>query len=407
MIYFYDTYTFCCIYSTIRINRCRDDLMARKKIKHVRFSVYKAVMKVEKSNDVKLQKLNEKIDELNSFPKLNWHQRKSLEMSIQKRDKRQRYANEKSSMWNLKEPLDAVIDGRITKLVMQSFGENVELDRSTIYHKDGTPHLYAFQLSRLREDNLPAKKKIGKERVHFDLEDDEYVGEFTEVLYDSRYNLVIVQTNRDGVGFPTVVHFLNMLRKEYLAHQGVEDDKALYGELQLLLDPCIVDKALRASMYNRISIRCSDINADSILPDEVGQLAAVKNTMKEKKGIVIDFDMKMLQIEPAEYLDEKEIHIAGKRFLEYINNPNISSFEKKNAGMEIYYCDDTNRRQEAVDLLIPKVTFFVSVTVEKRKAVGSEELYDLTVIEYEKLNSKLIDLQGSGGRNEKESSEIS
>ena len=62
--------------------------------------------------------------------------------------------------------------------------------------------------------------------------------------------------------------------------------------------------------------------------------------------------------------------------------------------MEFTIWNEKESVAESVDLLIPKVNFIIPLSVEERKPIASEYLYDVTVEEYGKLTGRIHALLG-------------
>lgn len=366
------------------------------KIKRVRFDLYRAVIMLKKNYDRQRRQATEKIEALEAIPVDDWspNQRRSHLLWKTHQQELREAEEAANSPWVLQDVINAAIDGSIPDTIMDYQGEKIEIDRNACYQKEKTPWLTSFQISRLRADSLPAKKKIGMPRDDIHLEDDEYIGEFTEVILDSRYNIIIIQANRYGVGVGVVCKYLNYLQKKYDELNGIETAKYVIGALQPIIDEELTRKAFESEYIHKIRIRCSDENVEAFISDDNESLGSVARLIGEQTGIVLDVTLSVKGREHSRTLKTEDIRRAGQEYVRFINDPNTPDGSKKDARMEFTIWNETESIAESVDLMIPKVNFIIPLSVEERQPIGSEYLYDLTAEEYNKLTSRITALIG-------------
>lgn len=68
---------------------------------------------------------------------------------------------------------------------------------------------YALNFMRMEEISNTYIVRESERAQHIDLEDDEYIGRNTVVLYDSKINVVMVQRNRGGYGVAAIESYIN------------------------------------------------------------------------------------------------------------------------------------------------------------------------------------------------------
>lgn len=95
---------------------------------------------------------------------------------------------------------------------------------------------------------------------------------------------------------------------------------------------------------------------------------------------------------PTETLNDKDVEEAAQRFLEYMENPNVTPSMKKDANMELTYYNASMNASEAVNLLVPKVNFFVKIEAEERKPINAIYLFNETKKQYDKYFVRLKEL---------------
>lgn len=365
-----------------------------QKIKSVRFDLYRAVIVLKASHDKHSKQADEKIAALEAISPDEWTQaqKRSYTTWFGHRKKLKEAEDMANSPWDLQQVIMAAIDGKLPDTTMEHFGEKIEIDRNACFCKAETPWLISFQISRLRADSLPAKKKLGRPRNDIHLEDDEYIGEFTEVLFDSRFNIVIIQANRYGVGVGVVCKYLNYLHKQYLELSGETPSKYTIGELKPILDESLTEKAFNSKCIRKIHFRCSDENVDAIISEDNQTLGSAVRLIGEQTGVVLDVTLSVRGREPSRSLTTDDIKMAGRDYVRFMNDSLTSEKSKKDARMEFTIWNETESVAEAVDLLIPKVNFVIPLSVEERKPIGSEYLYDITAEAYGKLTGRICSL---------------
>ena len=72
-----------------------------------------------------------------------------------------------------------------------------------------------FSINKTAGNRLTLKR-IGRERENIDLQNDEFIGEFTQIIFDTRYNTIAIQSNRYGVGWNVVCKYLNYIQNVFV-----------------------------------------------------------------------------------------------------------------------------------------------------------------------------------------------
>lgn len=368
------------------------------KTKNVQFNLYKAVVILDKKFEKRCSMVREKMRGIDESEMEQWNARRKHLFERWKRNEHELKQAEDSanSIWELQNVILAAISGKIPNITMDYRGEKIELDKNACFIQDTIPGILSFQLSRLRVNGLPAKKKLGQPREDIPLDDDEYIGEFTQVLYDSRYNVVSIQVNRYGVGVAQICRYLNYLQKEYDQLFGQETfKKYTVGDLQPIIDERLAEKAFQSECVRKIHFRCSDENIDAIISEDNQTLGSSIRLIGEQTGIVLDVSLSLQGQEPSRTLLKDDMEKAGHNFISFMNDPTVPDERKQNARMDLIVWDSERNAFEAVDLLAPKVNFIVQLQVEDRKSIASDYFYHETMEEYKKMDSRLFALLGT------------
>lgn len=364
------------------------------KIKQVRFDFYKAVLVLESGFENALERNIKRLKRINEQPEEEWREenlaQKCKEM-IESLKKEQEFNQTK---WLLGDAIRAAVSGEIDN-VMAHLDVEIELDKDTYVHdEENEPWLYAFQLTKLRSTELPAKKKIGRERENIALTDDEYIGEFTQIIYDERFNTVAIQSNRYGVSATLVSKYLNCIRNRYLERIGEKKYLYLIGNLEPLVDESLTQKALNSKTFKKLKLKCSDVNVDGIVSPDNATVGAVAGLIGQQSGVVVEVIISVKGRKKSQTLSSEDIEETAHKFLGYMRDSSISCKEKKDAGMELTYYDSTINSTEAVNLLVPKVNFFVNIETEERKPIDATYLFGKVKEMYGRYTERLKSLVG-------------
>ena len=122
--------------------------------------------------------------------------------------------NNANIRWDMKEFFEFILGHKHSDLnTAVPLGDEIaDLEWNTV-HFDEKNDLYYCQLSKNRSKDIPSKKKLNHNKVPLELEDDEYIGEFNLLVYDARYDLLIVQSNFFGLTVKQIATTLSILRQ--------------------------------------------------------------------------------------------------------------------------------------------------------------------------------------------------
>lgn len=346
---------------------------------HVKFALFRPTLVLPKSYEKKYQQTKRRIEELNKLLPEGWtaSNKVSAKLWSEKRDRLEEAGQNKGSAWELADVIRDVMTGKIENKVISVYGEKIELDKNSFYERENG-RILAFQFTKLRADGIPAKKKIGKKRSDIVLDEDEYIGEFTEVVFDTVLNVFAIQVNKYGVGARAIASYMNSLYKEY---RGEEWGKYIIGEMEAILDPDLITVAMQAHAYKRVHLRCSDVNKDAIIPEDSTTWYGVKNVIGEKTGVVVELTMSIKNTDPRDDNMKKDIVALAEQYHKFINDAGTSKDEAKESKLELTIVNEADQ-SEVVDFMIPKKNFIVSMQVQERVPVGSEYMCNEAVNYY-------------------------
>lgn len=228
--------------------------------------------------------------------------------------------------------------------------------------------IYGFQLSKLRETNIPAKKKLGEIKEQILLDDDEYIGEFISVLYDHSYQVAMIQSNMYGLSTKQIEHYLTNVRLSYLDQIGKAEGDPLVVRLLPIMDAQKVDKVLRAGYYRKLGIKGSNVMMDVGLTAENSLLSDLRRTLMKTSGVNIEIQVSVGRAEKTATLDEEAVRQVVREFqnMGELHRPKI----------EVTMLDNEESQVEVVNLIEPRMTDRISVEVTPRTTIGHEYLFE-------------------------------
>lgn len=364
------------------------------KPKNVRFDLWKATVQIDPQHDKEVAKLQKMCD------------RYRKQIAEEQFSNPQKYRRAQKSLQRKQPLLDAALEARaristptgpwdlapllayacaqehsITTLA--SNGERVEIDKNTLFTSD--PDLIAFQVTHLREYDIPAKKAIGHARLPIDLNDDEYIGEFTQVVYDRRFQVVAVQSTKHGPSAYTIAQLFNEIARQ----KG--EPTILLGSFSPLLDPRASEKARAARVYKKITLKCSDAFYPSSGMEE-HFAGSQRFVSPELSGYTMTLTISFKERNKTKTLNQDQIRRVIDQYQALLNDPLARPQSKDDLSVAVTYLNETTDSYTTAELFAPKMGFTVPVQVKQRQIVQSEYLYELVREAYHQLDGTLMDL---------------
>lgn len=216
---------------------------------------------------------------------------------------------------------------------------------------------------KLRETNIPNKAKINSEAEPIPLEDDEYIGEDVNALYDEELYILVLQKNKYSLSFSVIEDYLNEIWKQ-------DED------LDIFLRPILPQDAF-ASIENKGTYRKLNVKFDNVRYSHfAGEAGSTLKDIYESIGsygcINAEITMTMGYYK-NDYLDNATITETIK---DVRNNKNIIS------KAEISYKDEIDDRIEIVDLFADKWHDFIFLTIERRESILASYVFSKMVEKY-------------------------
>lgn len=275
--------------------------------------------------------------------------------------------------WDMSALLDFLMVRRefdTTVAVGEEFAE-MEIDS---YSFDQQRNIYGFQLSKLRDKNIPSKKKFGEIKEEILLEQDEFIGEFVSVLYDNTYKVLAIQSNLYGLSSKQIENVLTQLRFRYLDEQGLTDEVPLLVRLAPMIDRAKVDRVIRSDYFKKIRLKGSNVMLDANL-DDASLMGEARRMLHEVAGVNIDITISLGRSERTASLDDARIREVIN---EYLQIP-----DDQRPQLEVTALDNEEAEIETINLFEPRMTDRISIVVEPRTTVAHEYLFNTFMETYD------------------------
>src|SRR5690625_4194389 len=219
----------------------------------------------------------------------------------------------RSNVWDMSEFLDYLMVNKSDFRTTVDIGtEYSEIEKDS-YNYDERRDLYSFQFSKLRETNIPSKKKFGEIKEDILLDQDEYIGEFNSIVFDNSYKALIVQSNLYGMSVAQVEHALTQLRFKYLDRNNMTEATPLVVRLNPIIDRNKVNRVIQSDYYKKIRVRGSDVMLDAVLDDE-SLLADAKKLIHKSSGLNIDITISLGRTQRTASLDRDYVQNVLEEF---------------------------------------------------------------------------------------------
>lgn len=276
--------------------------------------------------------------------------------------------------WNMAGFLDYLMVHRETFVTTVPVGdEYAEIEKDS-YSYDERRDLYSLQLSKLRENNIPSKKRLGDIKEAILLEQDEYIGEFVSLIFDNTYGCVALQSNLYGLSVKQTEHVLTQLRLQYLHEINRAEELPLVVRLSPIIDRAKIQRVIRANYYKKVRIKGSNVMLDAELNDE-SLLGEARRLLNETAGVNFDITISLGRAERTATLTEEKVR-------ELVHEYNAMPDDQK-PQIELTALDNEEAEIETVNLFEPRMTDRVSLEIEPRQTVAHEYLYQTLIEKYD------------------------
>ncbi|WP_418803501.1 DUF6731 family protein [Phascolarctobacterium faecium] len=233
--------------------------------------------------------------------------------------------------------------------MFEYYHEQARLDKF-LYNAKGDYWFLSF--TRLRETNIPSKARVTKTSESMTLEDDEFISEECSAIFDCRTGVLMLQRNIHSLS-PTGIN-------EYLNRLWGENDIRIY--LRPIPGKSMIEKAKRADIYRKISLRFSDIDNKFFEAPEKSALKKVYNACQEFKCVNAEITITMG--------DNRKSSLNNDTIADTFKEIDANKDTISKAIIGVKETDDS--KVEVIDLFEENMHDYVNVVLEKRVSLSSE-----------------------------------
>lgn len=238
-----------------------------------------------------------------------------------------------------------------------------EIDTNA-FHIDRNEEIYYFQIAKLRNQNLPDKKRISSPREHLPLDNNEYVSEFLTFIYDKRYLTTIIQVNRNSLTVKELEIYMTQLRHKHREWIGLEKDN-YYVKCKIVPDPEKLEEVRQADYFRKIVLSGSKVNLDALQSDN--SLKKITDTLGKLEGVNFKLEISV------DKHPSKDASLDKTNTLEIIEDINQQNNDVKTS---VSIKDDLETSVELVNLVEPRMTDIIKIDHDNRNNIGVEYLYN-------------------------------
>lgn len=267
--------------------------------------------------------------------------------------------------WDMQEVLDYFMVERSHDTNVEIGDEFAEIEPQSFFYQERENYYY-FQISKLRDSNIPAKKRMNMIKEDIRLDQDEYIGEFVSILYDNAYGALALQSNLYGVSSKQAEIVLTNLRQIYMHEKNLEEEIPLVVRLAPIIDRAQIDKAIRSDYYKKVRIRGSDFMEDANVGNENDLLSEAARLVNRVEGVNFDVTFSLGRSEKTASLDENVIRELIERY--QAMNDDVKP------KIELTALENEEAQIETVNLFEPRMTDRFSINIAPRTTVGHEFL---------------------------------
>lgn len=271
---------------------------------------------------------------------------------------------EGDSLYDFSDLLDYIEQHKTKNYSMNvNAGNFGEIDTNA-FHYDKDKNIYYLQIAKLRNENLPDKKRVSEPREDLPLQPDEYVSEFLTLIYDATHMVTMVQVNRSSLSVKELEIYLTQLRNSKKKEEGQKIDD-YYVQCRIVPDPEKLNDVKTADYIRRISLKGSKVNLDALQDDQ--SLKKISDAIGKLEGVNFKIEISVDSHAP------KDSSLNKENLLEVIDDINEHN---NDINTEVTIKEDIDTSVETVNLVSPRMTDIIKVEHDNRRNIGVEFLYN-------------------------------
>ncbi len=228
---------------------------------------------------------------------------------------------------------------------------------------------------KLRETNIPNMAKTNSEAEPILLDDDEYIGEDVNALYDDDLNVLVVQRNKYSLNFDAIEYYINEIWKS---------DENLEIFLRPILPQDIFDSIRNKGTYRKVNVKFDSVRYSHFDGKESSIMKKIFNAVGKYRCMGAEIVITM-GYNKNDYLDNATV---TETIDDIRNNKSIIS------KAEISYKDEIDNKTEILDLFADKRHDFIMLTIEKRESILAGYVFSKMVEKYNEGRDSLKETLG-------------
>lgn len=245
--------------------------------------------------------------------------------------------------------IDNVRNRTLEDLTFDYYQEKARLDK---FWYNAQRRYWFLNFTKLRETNIPSKARINTASEAIELDEDEYISEECNAIYDCGLRVLMLQRNIHSVSVSGIADYLNQILGR--------NDIVLY--LRPIVGRGMLNKVRNARIYRKINIRFADICTRNLEAAPHSTLRKIYESLRGFNGYNAEIIISMNNNDRTNSLCADTV----SETLEDIerNRPIITK-----AIASIKDTDDT--RVEVIDLFDELMHDYVTVVLEQRTSLAS------------------------------------
>lgn len=350
--------------------------MGEKKVrKNVKFDYYDVVLEIDEEyieNRIRQLKKECRIADDNEMEEIS--------KKIEYLKCMQENSEELSEPFDLKDIIEAIRNNKITP-IQKIQEKHVELDINTFLPDEENSNIIYFQMCNNREFGIPSKKREGFERTPIELDDDEYIGEFMGIIYDTRTYAAMIQVNKYCMNISQLSFYFSIMRNEYLKYTNQEEDRLYRVNFIPIISKNMLNKMEETQTFTKLSMKGSNVSLCALAKNNSNALYHMEELMKEFCGVKFELVLSVNS-------QKKEIiPLSRKKMLQVYND--FKKLEKgESPDISVTYKNDG--KAEAVNWLLPKMQSIITFITEPRITLGHDYVFKNMEEEFRTKEDEII-----------------
>lgn len=233
---------------------------------------------------------------------------------------------------------------------------------------DEKRNLYWFRISKNRYNNIPALKYLNQPGKPIELDEDEFVGEFSIFVFDPRSGALVIQSNFYGLTTKQSELALTELRQRYFTSLGTPEPEVGVVSLAPIPDESAYHRALNNEIVRRINVKASEV---SLLDDE----NITSDTLHKAVGVAGDVGGISFDLTVSMSTAPKNDSLKKNQVNQIIQDIRYLSRQGKDVSMKVTSREDDEHTIETIDLLSPRLKSSMIIEFANRETPGAEFIY--------------------------------